>query len=448
MPLAPYAGGSMGASAEQLMAGWGPAAGEDRSCVQRVGSGVYNPVQEGLVGVASLAGRDPVTKSWSVGTALASRARAEWALGDLGVSTVTTFGITAPLALPSAVGRLTGRPELGDWAPDWFRDRGTRVGDTLGEFFGGDASAEDVWQPWHDDGWQAFGTMGFNVATVVLPTKVSLLKGARAAEGGTVVEGAGAAEAATSWRTAGGAWAGRVGVRGVPSVSDLFGPAASRVASTNPAKTVLTTLDRVPDNLPRPVSDDLFTNRPPRPDPAPPAPTTVHNPHTAPERTPATATAHAHPDTPSPGGAGRPTPSPPRRSTACPDHKSPPRRPPLATTAGRAVQAAVPRVLAGAAPTRIRALGPTRTRRACHTNQVATGLPAAIRHCVSPKSHQEEPRRMEALPQQARCTSMDLDRWSRATSQKQTCRDLSNYRPTRRTAALPGKVPGPRPKWG
>ncbi len=282
-PLAP------GWSAGQIAAWWGPPATEDRSWVEQLASGVYRPVQSILAGGAALNGFDTSTGTWSFRTALAARSAQAWDQADTVLSVVATIGITAPLAMPAAGGRLTGHPEWGDWAPDWFQDRGTKSADTVAQIFGGDPSAEYVWQPWHDHPWQAGGTTAVNVATAFLP-----VKGLGAARGGG--EASLAARAAEAAET-GAMRAARNTTHPLPGLlnhADSTGPTLARTATTaNPTRSVLATLDRIPDNLsrqaldtrPQPVSDDLFTNTRPRTNPEP-ALTTNHNPHPdpAPER--------------------------------------------------------------------------------------------------------------------------------------------------------------------
>ncbi len=286
LPLffAPQLGGVSGVSPEMLVASWGSAATEDRSCVQATGAGVYNKFQPGLVDVAAHVGRDPQSKRWwSRDAAWAAWKGTVGGTANLaGSALVAANPVGGFLVLPTTAGRLSGRPEFGSWAPEWFQDRGDTLANVVGGILGGDPAQEDLWQPWRDDGGdrrEAFGGALFNVATILLPTKAAMAKLARV-------------------DVPGARWAADARVRGIASVADLLGlrrpgndvlTAGRAVENLNQAQTRLTTLERVPDNLHRPVSDDLF-NRAPPPEPAVRPPSVDRNPPTVHDRAPVPAT--------------------------------------------------------------------------------------------------------------------------------------------------------------
>ncbi|MDR3068938.1 MAG: hypothetical protein LBU50_05495, partial [Cellulomonas sp.] len=151
-----------GVSPEEVVALWGPAATEDRSCMEQTGDGLYDfgtGVLEG--GGMLLLGYDPETGRFFSGEAYGQ------AWGGLG----NLVGSVGVMAVYGAAVVLTGgqitQVSFGEAGDRWLYDRAVVVRDAGASLVGYDPYAPDGdgWHTWRDEPWRAGTATVANVGT-------------------------------------------------------------------------------------------------------------------------------------------------------------------------------------------------------------------------------------------------------------------------------------------
>ena len=195
-------------SADDLLAVWGPAAEEDRNCMEQTGQGFVDFGTGLWDGARMLVGYDPSTGKWSWGTAGQA-----WG----GVVNVVGSVVVMAVSTPYVVG-LVVRQALGQDTNTGFDNWMYARAETTASLVGYDPAAAhaggDGWHNWKDEPWRAGTSVVLNVATFFIP-------GAGEVAGGVK----GVSTAAKVARVAG------VGARGAAEVIVPGGSWAVRAAS-------------------------------------------------------------------------------------------------------------------------------------------------------------------------------------------------------------------------